>query len=163
MASIYVASSWRNERQPAVVKALRLFGHAVYDFRNPSEEYDNPTGVTAGFAWSEIDPDWQQWTRERYIEALAHPIAEQGFQSDWQAMRWADTGVLLLPSGRSAHIEAGYFVGAGKPLHILLPAEMDEPELMYLMATSISRSIAELVTWLNPKAVALMQGGRDGD
>lgn len=157
MAKIYLASSWRNARQPTVLAALRHFGHEVYDFRNPAEGYDNPTGVTAGFKWSEIDPDWQQWTRETYITALGHPIAERGFQSDWQAMKWADTGVLLLPSGRSAHIEAGYFVGARKPLHILL-SEEQEPELMYLMATSISRSIAELATWLNPKAVALMEG-----
>lgn len=53
----------------------------------------------------------------------------------------------LLPSGRSAHIEAGYFVGARKPLHILLTTEQ-EPELMYLMATSISRNVAELATWI---------------
>lgn len=136
---IYVASSWRNERQPVVVGALRRFGYEVYDFRNPP-------GRT-GFQWSEIDPAWQQWDREQYIAALEHPIAEAGFRSDFEAMQWADMGVLLLPSGRSAHLEAGYFVGARKPLHILLTEEQ-EPELMYLMASSISRSIAELVTWL---------------
>jgi nucleoside 2-deoxyribosyltransferase len=79
--------------------------------------------------------------------ALLTPTAEHGFANDWNAMQWADTGVLLMPSGRSAHLEAGYFVGARKPLHILL-ADQQEPELMYLMATSISRSIAELIHWL---------------
>jgi hypothetical protein len=146
MAKIYLASSWRNERQPVVLKALRQYGHEVYDFRNPAP------GNT-GFQWSEIDPDWQEWTSGQYIDALSHPVAEAGFALDWGAMQWADTGVLLLPSGRSAHIEAGYFVGARKPLHILLTAEQ-EPELMYLMATSLSRSIAELVHWLSPKAAA---------
>jgi hypothetical protein len=144
---IYLASSWRNERQPVVVEALRHYGHQVYDFRNPSEGYENPTGVTAGFQWSEIDPNWQQWTSGQYIDALLSPIAQRGFESDYRAMQWADTGVLLMPSGRSAHLEAGYFNGARKPLHILLGDEQ-EPELMYLMATSISRSIAELVHWL---------------
>lgn len=43
---IYVASSWRNSRQPEVVRALREVGHHVYDFRNPSK------GDT-GFAWSD--------------------------------------------------------------------------------------------------------------
>lgn len=33
---IYVASSWRNERQPEVVEHLRSFGYEVYDFRNPA-------------------------------------------------------------------------------------------------------------------------------
>ena len=42
---IYVASSWRNEYYPEVVKVLRDAGHDVYDFRNP------PSG-DPGFKWS---------------------------------------------------------------------------------------------------------------
>ena len=34
MAKIYVASSWRNQYFPDVVKILREYGHEVYDFRN---------------------------------------------------------------------------------------------------------------------------------
>lgn len=154
---IYVASSWRNERQPIVVDALRKFGHQVYDFRNPSVGYDNPTGVTRGFAWSDIDPAWESWDREAYLQALWHPTAQLGFASDFHAMRWADAGVLLLPSGRSAHLEAGWFAQPGKELHVLLERDQ-EPELMYLMATSISRSIAELATWLNPETRAIVMG-----
>jgi hypothetical protein len=33
---IYLASSWRNERQPELVRILREAGHEVYDFRNPA-------------------------------------------------------------------------------------------------------------------------------
>jgi hypothetical protein len=143
---IYLASSWRNRYQPAVLAALRDAGHEVYDFRNPSDGWDNPSGVSKGFAWSDLDPEWQEWDSEKYRALLlGHPIAAMGFQSDWQAMQWADTGVLLLPSGRSAHIEAGYFVGAeGKRLHILL-TDPQEPELMYLMANGIHLSVADLL------------------
>lgn len=35
MASIYVASSWRNPYYPEVVNRLKAEGHDVYDFRNP--------------------------------------------------------------------------------------------------------------------------------
>ncbi len=35
---IYVASSWRNERQPAIIERLRAEGHNVYDFRKPAED-----------------------------------------------------------------------------------------------------------------------------
>ena len=35
MAKIYVASSWRNQHYPEVVRRLREAGHEVYDFRNP--------------------------------------------------------------------------------------------------------------------------------
>lgn len=128
---IYVASSWRNDIQPEVVYALRSAGHEVYDFKNPH-------GNT-GFSWSEIDENWEQWTQTEYLEALKHPLAERGFVNDWMAMEWADTCVLVMPSGRSAHIEAGYFVGAFKQLIILISD--DEPELMYKMANYVEQSI----------------------
>ena len=37
LRKIYLASSWRNERQPQAVQILRDAGHEVYDFRNPAE------------------------------------------------------------------------------------------------------------------------------
>ncbi len=149
MRRIYLASSWRNTYQPQVLASLRDSGHQVYDFRNPSEGYDNPTGVSEGFHWSWLDPNWQEWDPGSYrASVLGHPVAELGFQSDWQAMQWADTGVLLLPSGRSAHIEAGYFTGAGKELHVLI-MELPEPELMYRMATGIHIRVPELLKALS--------------
>jgi hypothetical protein len=139
---LYVASSWRNSLQPEIVGLLRDDGNAVYDFRNP---FDGGNG----FKWSEIDPNWKSWDRWDYRDFLDHEIAELGFKNDWDAMQWADTGVLLLPSGRSAHLEAGYFVGAGKELHILIPNE-DEfvPELMYKMATRVHCSDLSLLCGL---------------
>ena len=138
--NIYVASSWRNELQQEVVAALRLNGHIVYDFRNPAPG-------NHGFHWSEIDPAWQSWTPWQFRLALLHEIAQRGFKSDFDAMRAADAGVLVMPCGRSAHLEAGYFVGAGKPLLILL-AE-GEPELMYNMAQRHCLSIPELCVHAN--------------
>ena len=144
MARIYVASSWRNPHQPGVVEVLRQNGHAVYDFRNP------PTGVP-GFAWSEIDPDWQAWTASRYRDLLlTHPVASRGFVTDLRGMQWADTCVLVLPCGRSAHLEAGWFAGQGKRC-IILTRDGEEPELMALLATDICVSVDEVL-------VALRQG-----
>lgn len=152
-ARIYVASSWRNQRQPRVVTYLRECGHAVYDFRNPQVGYDNPVGSGRGFHWSEIDPAWQDWSPLEYVRSLEHPIARDGFASDWQAMQWADTCVLVLPSGRSAHLEAGYFVGAGKDLFILLdPSARTEPELMYRMARGVYLGLFDLGVALERQA-----------
>ena len=125
---IYLASSWRNARQPEVLAALRNAGHEVYDFRSPSSH----------FRWDAIDADWESWTTEQYLEGLQDPKADFGFGQDFAAMQWADVGVLLLPCGRSAHLEAGYFVGAGKRLVIALEGN-EEPELMYKMADTICR------------------------
>ena len=134
---IYVASSWRNQYQPGVVDALRDAGHDVYDFRNPKP------GDT-GFQWSAIDPDWQQWSGDAYRAALVHPIAEAGFANDFEAMQWADTCVLVLPSGRSAHLEAGWMAGRGKEVFVLMFGE-NEPELMYKFANAICLSVGELL------------------
>lgn len=134
---LYVASSWRNLLQPDVVKALREAGHEVYDFRNPEPG-------NHGFAWSEVDPDWRNWTPEKFLAGLGHPTAERGFELDMKGLNWSEGTVLVLPSGRSAHLEAGYAAGQGKPVFILLDP-MFEPELMYKMAATIVTSIPELL------------------
>lgn len=136
--NIYLASSWRNEEQPNVLRFLRGLGYAVYDFRHPREG-DN------GFAWSDIDPDWQSWNADEYRAGLESDLARLGFASDWEAMCKADACVLLLPCGRSAHLEAGYFRGANKKLIIYSPLDVQmEPELMYRMADHIAEGFDEL-------------------
>lgn len=114
---IYVASSWRNDNQPIVVTQLRAAGHEVYDFRDD------------GFHWSEIDGNWAYWTREEMKIGLGHRLAEEGFKADFAAMQWADTCVYVLPCGRSASFEAGWFVGQEKLSIALL--DDGEPEIMF--------------------------------
>lgn len=133
---IYVASSWRNPYQNEVVRSLHSDGHLVYDFKNPRPN-DN------GFHWSEIDEQWKEWTAQEYRNALDHPIAKAGFASDFNAMKWADTFVLVLPCGRSAHLELGWAVGAGK-LTIILTRDGEEPELMAKMCDHICVSLDEV-------------------
>lgn len=138
MARIYAASSWRNPHQQGVVQVLRRAGHEVYDFRAPFN------GVP-GFQWSEIDPEWQGWSAAEYRRLLTtNPIAARGFVSDLRAMQWADTCLLILPCGRSAHLEAGWFCGQGKRC-IILTRDGEEPELMALLATDICISLAEVL------------------
>ena len=138
MAKIYLASSWRNPYQPSVVQALRDAGHEVYDYRKPANG-------DAGFKWKNIDEHWEEWSNEDYIGALNHPVAERGFKNDFDAMVWADVCVLLLPCGRSAHSEAGWMQGAGKPTYVLL-TEKQEPELMYkLFSGGVFNNVEDLL------------------
>lgn len=136
MHRIYVASSWRNIYQPDVVGQLKHWGNQVYDFRNPPNK--------AGFKWADIEQGWQSWDMKRYRELLTgDETAAHGFIADYRAMKWADICVLVLPCGRSAHLEAGYFNGADKRLIIYIP-EPIEPDLMYLMASDIVLDYDEL-------------------
>ena len=134
MAKIYVASSWRNPYFPEVVNRLRAEGHQVYDFRNP------PHGGN-GFRWTDID---ENWSFVEYSEGLQHPKAERQFAADLEALEWADTCVLVLPCGRSAHTEAGWMAGAGKRVIAYIP-EMVEPELMYKLFDQVVGNLDDLV------------------
>lgn len=138
---IYVASSWRNQYYPEVVAKLREAGHEVYDFRNP------PHGGN-GFRWTDVDENAPNWTFEEYSEGLHHPLAECQFAADLEALQSADTCVLVLPCGRSAHTEAGWMAGAGKRVIVYIP-EMVEPELMYKLFYAVTNDLDTLVTMLS--------------
>ena len=140
MAKIYVASSWRNKYYPEVVSRLREAGHEVYDFRNP------PHGGN-GFRWTDIDPDAPDWTFGQYAEGLHHPLAERQFQADLDALNWADTCVLVLPCGRSAHTEAGWLAGARRKVMADIPGMM-EPELMYKLFSFVCDDIDDIIRHL---------------
>ena len=138
---IYVASSWRNEYYEGVVVKLREAGFDVYDFRNP------PSG-DSGFKWEKVDPDYMNWTTHRYRYMLNHPLAERQFHNDIEAMNSCDACVIVLPCGRSAHTEAGWFAGKGKLTIAYIP-EKQEPELMYKLFGKVCCSIDEVIAVLN--------------
>ena len=144
MSKIYVASSWRNPIQQEIVRALRGAGNEVYDFRNPMPGQH-------GFAWSEVNPDWLNWTPEQFIEDLysGHPAVARGFTLDKAALEWCDTCVLVLPCGRSAHLEAGYCAGKGKRTVFFLHPDKFEPELMYLLGNGCVTTTDGLLEALN--------------
>jgi hypothetical protein len=150
---IYVASSWRCARQPAVVESLRAVGHDVYDFKNP------PNG--SGFGWRALFKDGLVGEsdlkdgRAFRDKVLTHPRAQAGFDSDMGALRECDACVLVLPCGRSAHLELGWAVGAGKRTIVLLDDPMSEPELMYLMVDRIAIYLYDVLETLDRWA----QGG----
>lgn len=151
---IYVASSWRNIMQVGVCAALKSAGIDHYDFKHPEPGSD-------GFHWSEVMPSYERVgpgmteqlaDAKEYVDALDHPIAQLGYARDWDAMQRADTFVLVLPCGRSAHLELGWAVGAGKRTAILLDGDLNDgkvtPELMYKMVDYLSPSLFDLLGWL---------------
>lgn len=140
MKKIYVASSWRNAFYPEVVERLRAAGHNVYDFRKP------PSG-DPGFKWSNVGEDWLEWTPQQYRDNLQHPLAVKQFHNDIEAMQSCDTCVLVLPCGRSAHTEAGWFAGKGARVIAYIP-QREEPELMYRLFDGIATDIDELLSML---------------
>lgn len=142
---IYLATSWKNPDYEWVLARLRREGFNVYDFKHPSP------GV-AGFAWDQIDADWKNWAPEEYLRALfSRGPVDWAYQADKAGLDWADTCVLLLPSGRSAHLEAGYCVGRGKETFILMGDDEGQADLMNLLADGIFTYVGNLVDRLHEK------------
>lgn len=134
---IYVASSWRCKYQQPVVHTLRAAKLDVYDFQDP--EY--------GFNWNQIDPNWESWDLASYKNGLLHPLAQLGFQRDYEHLIGCDCVILVLPSGNSAHIEAAWAKGNGKVVFIYTP-EKCKPDLMYKLFDGITDNMRDLLGFL---------------
>ena len=145
---IYVASSWRNPSQPALVAHLKNLGHEVYYPRNPTPDDHGFHGRMSVY-WRDIDPVWKSWNVAGFRAGLNHKLATDAYKHDMDALKAADAVVLLLPGGRSSHAEAGWAVGAGKPVYVMVPPnQIVEPELSYKMFRGITDDTTELAMWL---------------
>ena len=124
---VYVASSWRNQIYPEVLKVLRHAGHAVYDFRHQGGSDWNPEEMSSG----------------ELFDFLDHPRVNEIFEKDMAALVDSDAVVCVLPCGRSAHLELGYGIGAGKRT-VLLWHDGDAPDIMHKAVDAIVFDVAEI-------------------
>jgi hypothetical protein len=86
-----------------------------------------------------------------YLAMIEHPRSIAGFAADFAAMERATHFVLVLPCGRSSHLELGWAVGTGKPSCVLLDDPV-EPELMYRMVDTLARDVTDVIDWLGGMA-----------
>ena len=135
---IYVASSWRNPRHPAVVEALRQAGHKVYDYRHPDGS------GSAGFAWGQIGA-YPPMCFLDYKIALNHALARRAYRRDITAPDNADCVIGLQPFGASTALEMGYSVGHGK-LTIQLLVDPPQLELMGKMIDYTADRVEQLLS-----------------
>jgi nucleoside 2-deoxyribosyltransferase len=122
---IYLIGSLRNPRVPEVANKIREAGHEVFD-----------DWFSAGY---EADDKWREYETARghsYIEALSLYPAEHVFSFDKRHLDDSDAVVLLLPAGKSAHLELGYSIGQDKPAYIILD-NPDRWDVMYKFATEV--------------------------
>ncbi len=138
MAVIYLIGSLRNKAVPAFAKQLREAGHEVFD-----------DWFAAG---PEADDWWQKYEQERghtMAEAMQGYACQHVFQYDKEHLDRCDIGVLLLPAGKSGHLELGYLIGCGKPGFILYESEPERFDAMYAFATGVYSDPLELIDRLS--------------
>jgi len=140
---IYIASSWKNEQSVMMLSQfLRENGHQVDAFT------DSSTGRYV-FHYSEIGPI----NELNAINFLKNPKSRKAFKEDKKWLDWCECCVMLLPCGKSSHLEAGYAKGRNKKLAIFQPAGFPKGEfdVMYGFADIITANFIELLEWLSIK------------
>jgi nucleoside 2-deoxyribosyltransferase len=132
---VYVAGSMKEREKIRIVSAkLRAAGYDVFNYWiMPGEETD--------VKWQEFE----QAQGKTYREALVSPHAQNVFEFDKSWLDAAEAIVLVLPAGKSGHLELGYMLGKGKNGYILLDGEPERWDVMYLFATDILYTIEELL------------------
>ncbi len=139
---IYLTGSWRNaESILCPRKILIAEGHEVDCFASTE------SGRTS-FTWAELIAALGCKTREEVeielskmdaIDLLRFARVQEAFIEDKSWLDWADTCILILPSGKSAHLEAGYAKGQGKELFIFGEFLKGDRDVMYGFADACFR------------------------
>lgn len=141
---VYLIGSMRNPEIPHLAKRLREIGFEVFD------DWHSPG--------PEADDKWQEYEKIRgrgYKEALAGYHAKHVYAIDKHHLDDSDVAVLVMPAGRSGHLELGYMIGCGKLGFILFDEEPDRYDVMYQFADDVFFSEETLIEELIKKARVL--------
>lgn len=134
---VYLIGSLRENTVPKVAARLREVGFDVFDdWRAPGPEADD---------W------WRKYEKAKgvtYKEALEGPAANNIFEFDKRHLDEADACVLVLPAGKSGHMELGYILGCGKPGYALFEEEPERWDVMYRFANDVFFDVDDLVETL---------------
>jgi hypothetical protein len=139
MAKIYLIGSLRNPKVPEIAKKMREAGHEVFD-----------DWFAAG---PEADDYWQRYEQDKghnFKDALEGYAANHVYHYDRSHLDRNEIAVLLLPAGKSGHLELGYMIGQGKPGYILFDDVMpDRWDVMYLFSSGVFFDLATLLAKIN--------------
>mgnify|MGYP001162066870 CR=1 FL=1 len=128
---IYLATSWKNESVARAVAAwLRADKHEVDCFCEEGNRFV--------FRWTDIADDLMEHDAVTFLE---DPRVQRAFLEDKKWIDWSQAVVMIMPCGRSAHLEAGYAKGKGKHLFIWGEFAKGEFDVMYGFADGVYRSL----------------------
>lgn len=134
ISSIYLIGSLRNPRIPELAETLRDSGFDVFD-----------DWYAAG---PEADDYWQRYESGRgrgYNAALKGYAAQHTLAFDRHHLERCDAAVLLMPAGKSGHIELGYVCGLGKPAYVLLDKVPDRYDVMYAFTKGVFEDVDHMI------------------
>lgn len=117
---IYIIGSLRNPGIPELANTL-----------------ESKLGCEAFCSWfspgPRADDHWKEYAVARgwsYKQALQEYAATHVFEFDKYHIDRADIGVLVMPAGKSGHLELGYMIGQGKPCFYLMEEDTERWDVM---------------------------------
>jgi nucleoside 2-deoxyribosyltransferase len=123
---IYLIGSLRNPKVPEFANTLTAEGYEVFaDWFAPGPKADD---------------FWRTYSKARgwdYKQALKSHAAKNIFEFDKKHLEEADVAVMLMPAGKSGHLELGWHCRTGKPGYILFDKEPERYDVMVQFATDI--------------------------
>lgn len=132
----FVASRWRNRDQVLdLVSKLRNKGKTVYNFFESSNVLHHINNDPEDYM---KDFEKLDWEKDQYIKEI--------FINDMEAEKESENFIMLLPAGKSAHIEAGVAYGLGKKC--ILIGEQKEAESLYRIFSEYYTSIDDFIVSL---------------
>jgi nucleoside 2-deoxyribosyltransferase len=141
MKLIYIIGSLRNPQVPVLERELIAQGFDVF-----AEWYG--AGEHADDAWQA----YQDGLGHSYTEALASYAAQMVFNFDKTHLTRCDMVVMLMPTGKSGHLELGYARGLGKPGYILMDKKPKRYDVMYNFASGVFFNKADLFAALQKES-----------
>jgi hypothetical protein len=131
---LYLIGSLRDNAVRALANRIRKLGITVFDDWHAA-------GSRADDIWQE----YEQGRGHKFKEGLAGEHARDVHKIDVEKIDKSDTGLLLMPTGKSCHMEFGYMMGQGKRGYILMPGEPERWDIMYRFATDLFTTEKDLM------------------
>jgi len=131
---VYLMGSLKNENIPHMANQIRELG-----FGEVFDDWFSP-GPNADDYWR----DYEKVRGSSYKQALTNWAGKHVFEFDKFHIDRADIGILVMPAGKSGHLELGYMIGSGKKCFIVFDEEPERWDVMYQFAHGLCFSFDEL-------------------
>lgn len=139
---IYISASWKNRslvRDLAI--NLRLCGHEVFDFTDPTcrKTHEIPP---------EMFPEKFDPSKNIYSKYINRKEWKDVVNENREAIKWAELIILLLPCGIDATADWALGIGMGKHSIIVGHPNKGERSEVHLWADDILENTDEIVPWI---------------
>lgn len=145
MSKLYLIGSLRNQAIPALATRLR---DSCPDF----EIFDDwfSAGPEADDFWKNYEQGRYGTDSKAYVKGLSGYAASHVFEFDKHHLNTASHALLVLPAGKSGHMEVMYAAyGVGANTAILLEEGVDPRwDVMYKFIPNILTSYTEVEQWM---------------